>query len=212
MTSRRSAQRMEGLGNEKARELYGEAGGVRVSEEVDAEVLEVHVRDKYSRIKAAPGPLPSASGKLYRCEPLPGEDSAGEAAREPVQSGATEAEGTARQPALAAVPGPSVAKPKPKLASSARSASSSTTKPKPKKAAGSKVRACTTINRACLASRTHAQTLKLHQTLCAPLSLVHFCRRRLAQRSEAQARRKSPKHRRRLCLARRDENVTVDRP
>jgi hypothetical protein len=71
-----AAQRMESLGNERCHELYGEAGRSRVSETVDGQVLEVHVRDKYAKIKPAPGPLPAASGKLYRCEPTPDEAAA----------------------------------------------------------------------------------------------------------------------------------------
>lgn len=59
---------MESLGNARAREVYGEAGSKRVSKRVDDDVLEAHVRDKYAKVKAAPGDLPAASGKLFRCE------------------------------------------------------------------------------------------------------------------------------------------------
>lgn len=64
---RAPAQRMESLGNAKAQELYGEVGRARVAEEASADVVEAHVRDKYAKIKQAPGPVPGASGKLYRC-------------------------------------------------------------------------------------------------------------------------------------------------
>ncbi|KAJ1637790.1 putative GTPase activating protein for Arf-domain-containing protein [Pavlovales sp. CCMP2436] len=114
-------ERMEGLGNEKCRELYGEAGKVRVDKDVDTEVLEVHVRDKYSKIKQAPGPIPGASGKLYRCE------TSGTAAEGAAEAPAAEGLKAASNPEPAVVLSPA---PKPKAAKTATGA-------KPKKALSS---------------------------------------------------------------------------
>lgn len=179
------AQRMEGLGNDKGRELYGEAASVRVSEEADAEVLEVHVRDKYSKIKPAPGPLPSASGKLYRCAPNGAEPGGGEQAA-PL---AGEAGAPARQPALAAVPAPRPARPKASPASAPSSA------PKAKKA-GSKV---------CAAVRSRASPAPF----CSPARLLTAAPSVVCvpfvplwhRRSQAQSRR-SANRRTRACPAR----------
>ncbi|KAG8469845.1 hypothetical protein KFE25_006300 [Diacronema lutheri] len=137
-------ERMEALGNERARELYGEAGRVRVSKDVDAEVLEVHVRDKYSKIKPAPGPLPSASGKLYRCEPVAGEAATADAGAQAAPVAAA-ARASARQPALAsASAAASSLRPRPPKTAAARTdlpASARSKRSKTMAATGSKAKA-----------------------------------------------------------------------